>query len=457
MITATVIILLILLIVLISKYHWLSLAHPGVWFVGAWAVALSAYYLEVALDTYRVYDFDRLENLLSYVSVTAFGFLLAVVFIRGKVGPRLTDTSELVNAPGDQGVVLGLFALLSLAASLLNWLALGADLSGIESRRQAWLISTPVVTARLWYPYMLAYPAALAAGWRISTIRFGNPPKKMTIFLFACPIVSGFLWTLGTGGRQALGIVLLYYMCGFVLGWASNIGQAFSISFKKIGKVVGILLAVAIAFAFMVNLTGTIRAEYQGSSKTGLQDNPILAPFAQFIDYMGISLATYQVKGGIDGEFGNYGVGQQTFGVLDSIGVGYLLGWPNRSRADELAMNASQAAQGQLFAYATTTAYFNIKSDFGNGWGLVVSFALAVISHCVFTQWVKRPERRTIIPLAPLVITLMFWGYSHQYSILMYDVFKWMVISFIVWDLAAYALTENKAVSKQHAQSQAPW
>ena len=137
MITATVIILLILLIVLISKYHWLSLAHPGVWFVGAWAVALSAYYLEVALDTYRVYDFDRLENLLSYVSVTAFGFLLAVVFIRGKVGPRLTDTSELVNAPGDQGVVLGLFALLSLAASLLNWLALGTDLSGmsLDARR----------------------------------------------------------------------------------------------------------------------------------------------------------------------------------------------------------------------------------------------------------------------------------------------------------------------------------
>lgn len=450
MIILTVFILLLLLMVLISKYHWLSLVHPGVWFIGAWAVALSAYYLEVALGTYLVYDSDRLENLLSYILVTALGFMLAVVFIRGKVSLQPTDANDYHNAPGDRGVILGLFVFVSLFASLLNWLALGADLGGIETRRQAWLIVIPVVTARLWYPYMLVYPAALAAGWRIATsIRCGNPLKKTTIILVVCPMISGLLWTLGTGGRQALGIVLLYYMCGFALGWASSRCRALSVGFKKIGKGLGIILVVTLAFAFLVSLTGTIRAEYLGSSNSGLQEKPILAPFAQFVDYMGTSVATYQVMTAGYGALGAYATGQQTFGVLDYFGVGYLLGWPERSQADLLSSAASRAAQGQMFAHSTASIYFGISSDFGDGWGLVVSFTLAIISHYIFTHWVKRPVRQKIISLAPLVITLMFWGYSHQFSILMYDTLKWMLISFIVWDLAGYVLAGKKAVSKQ--------
>lgn len=458
MLVLTILLLLVLLLLLGIKYRWLALAHPGSWFVAAWITALSSYYLAVKVGAFDVYDAEALDQLYLHVSVSALGFLLACLFIGAKAKALPTTPDDTIRAPGDRGILLGLFAIVSLTASVLDWLLLGPNITDLEARRQAWLTAIPLVTARLWYPYILAYPAALAASWRLAGyFRAGRLVNKSTLAIIVCPLLSGLFWTLGTGGRQALGIVLLYYACGFALGWTCAASRIRALDRKQLIRAGGIILIVVIAFAFLVDLTGRIRADYHNNPPSAYEQYPIIGRIGQFVDYMAVSLPTYQVRLLTLAEGRQLPMGKETFGVLDYINLGPVLGWPSRAPGEELASEIYQASQGVQFAFAYASIYFNLDSDFGIGGGLAFSFALAILSHLIFVLWAAHPERRMILLLAPLVITLMFWGYSHQYSILRYDVLKWMLVSFFAWDLAAGVLARKKAPSRQRAAQQISW
>ena len=171
-----------------------------------------------------------------------------------------------------------------------------------------------------------------------------------------------------------------------------------------------------------------MREEQQGAPQsTTLAQVPYLGMISVFVDYMGGPIATYQSYGPAPRRDLSE-TGSVALAGLQEFGISYLAGWHAPGKLDT---NPERAQPWLRFSSGTRCAFYDFVADFGFAGALVVVTLLVLVSHLLFSF---TPEPRTIVRSAPLVMMLMFWGYSHQLSLLMYSSFRWLLISFALWD-----------------------
>lgn len=431
--------MLILQIMLYRNYRIGCIAHPGTWFISAWAFAYLGYYLAVALEVPLlgvVYDQYLLNLLDTFVSVTAGGFLFALVLYHPR--RQLLQQISTSNLPTQKHSLYRFFAYLAFSAALLNWVALGANISEIEARRETWLMSVPAVTIVLKFLFIFCYPTALLAGWNYGRIILDQ--KRVAFgqhLMLLLPMLAGLFWTLGTGGRQALGIVLLYYAVGLVLFIAAVAPRLPKLLLKHTMKKIFVRgVVIAILFTAIINITSLIREKHKVGFvdiEAGFRKYAVVGLFSEVIEYVAVSITSFQLNCNLH-TAATKNFGRETFGVLRFFRINSLLGWERRTAVDIIRENEAKAAQGNILVNATSSVYKDIITDFNIELGLFISSVLAIISHIVFVRWLRHPLRKKLISYIPIAILLMFWGYSAQFSMFREEVLVWMFVSFFIWD-----------------------
>lgn len=414
---------------LFSCYGVSAVAHPGSWFALAWAAAYPAYFLMDAVGGVPIRSDGQMQSLSIMVSVVAGGFFALTLI----PSPKRSSTGPV--ACGSKGIraPLVFLALAGLVGASVNWVALGGNLGYSDDLRQQWLTGVPEVTARTWYLYMTTYPAAVASGWLVCHHLIQRRRLSRSEYLLVVlPAISGLLWSLGTGGRQALGIVLLHYFAGAAIS-ASLESAARPRDLKKlIFKSMAATSLIVLAFSVFVGLTGLSRAQQQGSRASSFDDVPFLAPVGQFIEYLGQPIAVHQAYG-VPPRRDLSETGPVALAGAFAFGTRVAIGWrdievmdtnPERFRSDI----------GQIYAYGTRNVFYDLQSDFGYAGALLVALLLATIAHVAFLLR-RRPRYRVYFaPYIPLIMLCMFWGYSNQFSLLMHDTLFWLVVSMTLWD-----------------------
>jgi hypothetical protein len=427
--------LLVALIVwLIIRHGRLAAIHPGAWYAVAWIACIVSYTISDYADAVPYHDDLQLEKLATYVIFSTVCFF--VFSFLGKPGRTMETGVRVLWRPETwekftSWMLAG--GLVGLIASIGNIILLGIGFTYSDATRQNWLNGIPTVTARLWYPYMATYPAAFVVGVRLSVCLLSW--KRPTIALFATMILtlgSGYLWMVGTGGRQAFGIVILLCLVGVAFGWARGSARADSRLLWKVILGATLLCGIVSAFAFVIDTTGRIRAQNQGSQESKLSSIPGIGWGGQFFEYMGGPIATFQSYGA-PRQRDLSDTGPVTFAAVQDLGVGYLFGW---RRPDYLDTNPERAFAGTGFRLAngTRNIFYDMEADFGYNGEFVALFVLIAVSQIGFMTAANR-RGIGLFGIAPLTMLLMFWGYSHQLSLLMSPMARWLFFSFGVWDL----------------------
>jgi hypothetical protein len=172
-----------------------------------------------------------------------------------------------------------------------------------------------------------------------------------------------------------------------------------------------------------------MREEQQGSSRPStFGDVPFLGLVSVFVDYMGGPIATYQAYGPAARRDLSE-TGSVSLAGLQEFGIAYLAGWRSPERLDT---NPERAKPWLPLFSGTRCVFYDLVADFGVAGAMLAVTLLVLFSQTLFSL---TTEPKMILPSAPLVMMLMFWGYSHQLSLLMYSSPKWLFISFGVWDL----------------------
>lgn len=416
---------------LARKYGWNCVIHPGTWFGAAWILALASYAAFAAVDAVPVRDSALFNQLMTFITVTAVTF---------GVLPYLSSTSLARNRPGACPLIpinikqaLKSAAAVGGLAAVANWIALGAPLGYNDGLRQQWLEQIPTITARLWWPYLLTFPSAISSGWLLSTgFLHSAAPRRSVRTAMLVPLGAGLFWALGTGGRQAFGMVILHYFVGLAFGWHYGIARGCVVSVQRLRRAITNGLLIGLLLSGFVGITGMSRARQQGGHASAFDSVWYLAPVGQFIDYMGMTIATHQAYGEPKRRDLSE-TGPVSLAGFQQLGFSYLTGWRQPVAADTNPERAL-AASGLPLASGTRDAYYDLQADFGYTGAIVVVLILVIVSHCLFLLHVRHAYRISMLSIAPLAMILMFWGYSHQLSLFMFGSFKWLIISAVAWD-----------------------
>lgn len=432
MIYISFLLVVFLLLCLFKIYGFGSAIHPGAWYSVAWLFAILAYWALDAVGGVPVYSPDDLEQLMVLVSFTAAAFLFFVFFWRANSNKRLSHmpTQFFIKSAGPYQI----FSCIGFVGAIANWIALGANFGYDDSIRQQWLTEIPRVTAITWYLYFLSYPAAIIAGrFYFSELLQGYSIFRWRLLYWMLPAISGLFWSLSTGGRQALGILLFHFVVGaaFGLGWAVRSGFKFP---RKIAfKLVFVFFLIVLTFSLFVGLSGLSRAKQQGIGSSSFDEIWYLAPVGQFISYMGLSIATHQAYGEpIQRDLSE--TGPVSLAGLQDFGLRYITGW-RPVTVDDTNPERALASSGLDLASGTRNVFYDFQADFGFAGAVIASLVLVFISHFLFihSQFLKGNR---LAVASPMAIMIMFWGYSHQFSLLMFNTFFWLALSCLLWDVA---------------------
>lgn len=447
--TVSALLMLILLFFrVIKKYGWVAVLHPGLWFALAWITALFSYWAIDAVGGVPVHNGKVFEQLMVMVLVTAVSFYLLTLFEL----PRASGGQFHGAAPFPLMLVstYKLFAGIGLLGALVNWMALGANFGYDDQIRQQWLSRIPPITAAMWYLYLLSFPAAIIAGrFFVSEILQGMSLFRWKAFYWLTPIVAGFFWSLGTGGRQALGILLFHFVIGaaFSLGWAARAG--YRISLRSAIRLFSPAFLIVLLFALFVGLTGLSRAKQQGADASSFDGIWYLAPVGQLFSYNGLTLATHQAYGEpVLRDLSE--TGPVSFAGFQYFGLRFITGWRPLS-VDDTNPERALASQGLELASGTRNVFYDLQADFGFEGAIGASLILAVISHLLFTK-TRFLGTRQLLRVSPLAMAIMFWGYSHQFSLLMFNTFFWLVVSCVLWDMAGVVFKYLRISTDQYGR-----
>ncbi len=440
----SIVLLFALLAMFWMRYRWASVAHPAVWFAIAHVAQAASYWAAVAVGFRKVYNEQVLDRLGLCIAATGASFALASLATGTQ--RRETPGLRLGALPENMGLLSSYFSVISIVGAIVNVAFVGVDMAGIEARRQQWLQQIPTITARMFYPYMLAYVAAFVCGWEAVAYRAGGVKSRHWLW-FTLPAVSGLLWTLGTGGRQAFGLVLLYYGVGGACGLAARYRAGLQIPRALIVRLGSVFLGTLVGLAIVVSATARIRADYFGTvDTTGVQSIPIARQFASFVFYMADGPAAYQIKA--ETEPDELGWGMHTFGVLEEVYLDRVLGWRMETSAEVRRDASLEAQRGALLVHSVPTVFYDFQRDFGFTGGLAVASLLALLSHLLFRQWYVDQKRSSLVSQVPLCMAIMFWAYSGNYSLLRHDTLKWMILSFVALDTVRCCLRGTAIRSK---------
>jgi hypothetical protein len=152
----------------------------------------------------------------------------------------------------------------------------------------------------------------------------------------------------------------------------------------------------------------------------------------QFVLYMGISLASYQAYG-LPNRRDLSETGPVSLGGLLDFGIRPVLGFRPLTPIDTNPERVLSSV-GVPLASATRNVYYDFEADFGREGNILTVILMATISHLIFCCC-RRINFSKLSSLVPLIISIMFWAYSHQFSLLMFDFLRWTLVSFVVWDI----------------------
>lgn len=410
-----------------------SLIHPGFCFSASWALAIASYLAMDSLGFVTTYDTDLLNRLLLFVVITISCFL----FLLSARRPLKQNSMDEVRTYARYGlplyVFLMLFSSLGLLAALVNWIFVSGTLSYDDSVRQQWLQEIPQVTARMWYPYLTTFPSAFVSGLLIAPHLMRRTQfRRFHLLILPIPFLSGFFWMLGTGARQTLGFVILYYLFGMAFGAYQSIQES-TFSLRQLFRVVGVTLIFATTLLLITGVTAKTRALQQRSIFSRFyEEYPYVSLCLPFIQYMGLSLASSQAYGSPEPRDLTE-TGPVSLAGLLEFGPRQILGLRPVTPLDTNP-ERQLAVRGLPLAFATRNIYYDFEADFGFGGAIAVVVSLAVLSHMIF-NWSSTVNPSKVTSLVPLTMASMFWAYSHQFSLLMFDVLKWMLVSFFMWDV----------------------
>lgn len=426
--------------VLVKFYGLKASVHPGLWFAMAWIAAFLAYWAIDAVGGVPVYSPDVLNQLMTLISLTAALFIfLAVTFKKKSV--TLSLNYKFCGFFLENAGPYRYFAAFGLLGAIINWVALGANFGYEDSIRQQWLAGIPTITAYMWYLYFLSYPAAIMGGRMLfSDILRGDPIFRFRTLYWLLPCIAGFFWSMGTGGRQALGILLFHFAVGaaFALCWAVENG--FKIQARRLIKLSATILLILIIFSLFVGLTGLSRAKQQGGGASNFDDIWYLAPIGQLISYTGLTLATHQAYGEPAARDLTE-TGPVSIAGLQEFGLRHITGWRHLT-VDDTNPERALAASGQELASGTRNVFYDFQADFGFFGAAVVCVVFVLISHFLFLKTRFLAGRR-LVAATPLAIMIMFWGYSHQFSLLMFNTFYWLFVSCVLWDISLWFIKKR--------------
>lgn len=425
--------LIALAIILVKFYGFMAAMHPGLWFSVAWIAAFLAYWAIDAVGGVPVYSPYVFNQLIFFISLTAFSFIFLTFIFRRK-SVVLDLKNKIYGSTSEGAGPYRYFSIIGLFGAVINWVALGANFGYEDSIRQQWLSEIPTVTTYMWYLYFLSYPAAIMGGRMLfSDILFGNAIFKLRTLYWLFPVIAGFFWSMGTGGRQALGILLFHFIVGAAFALSSGAEKGFKIPTKRLIKLISTILLVVVFFSLFVGLTGLSRAKQQGGEASSFDNVWYLAPIGQLISYTGLTLATHQAYGEpLARDLTE--TGPVSIAGLQYFGLRYITGWRYLT-VDDTNPERALAASGQELASGTRNVFYDFQADFGFIGAAVVCVVFVLISHFLFLKTRFLAGGR-LVAATPLAMMIMFWGYSHQFSLLMFNTFYWLFVSCVLWDIS---------------------
>ena len=431
MIIAALSALLFLIYILIKKYNSLALANPALWFAIGWTASITSYMALDAVGGVPVHAPEILKELMISITITAVFFVSLNLF--------LTPSPSFKYIVSDRTPTLfpknyKLFALVSLVGALINFVSISFTMGYDDSVRQQWLQEIPRVTVYTWYLYLMNFPAAILSGQiLVRLVQSKDRILSRRNIYIALPILNGYLWSMSTGGRQALGIVIFHCVVGACLAIASLSASETGVPKKAMKKLAIISVVGFIGFSLFIGLTGLSRAKQQGTIASEFDDIWFVAPVGQLINYVGLSIASQQAYGEPQRRDLTE-TGPVSLAGFQKFGLRYITDW-RPLNVDDTNPERALSSTGIDLASATRNVFYDFQADFGLNVARAVLMLIAILSHLLFLR-AKYFTSETLTKSVPLTILIIFWGYSHQFSILMFDTFFWTTVSCLIWDFS---------------------
>lgn len=214
------------------------------------------------------------------------------------------------------------------------------------------------------------------------------------------------------------------------MGVSNAFAQGARIAPRKLLKLIAYGLLAALLFSLFVGLTGQSRAKQQNAQASVFDDYPMLAPIGQMISYAGLPLATHQAYGfPLRRDISE--TGPVTLAGLQYFGFRLITGW-RPVDASDTNPERQMASSGQALASGTRNVFYDLQADFGTSGAYFAILVFAMVANWIWLH--SRPRLKKITPYTPTIASIMFWGYSNQFSLLTHNFFFWLVLSFLLWD-----------------------
>lgn len=440
----TVCVLVGLIVAIRKRYGALSIMYPGFWFSASWIFAILCYVLLQIWGYVPVKDDYLLRRLMFLIIITAVFFAIVMVFYPK---PNVKYTVDLSNDFMGSQLVMSVFTIVCLLGALINWIGIGAPLGYVDDVRQQWLQAIPRVTAITWYPFHLVFSTAFFAGWKLRDAFLGENIKKNKYYVSCILLLlASLFWSVGTGGRQIVGFVMLYFLFGIIFRFSLYKDTAENLAKVK-RKAIFVFGVLLLGFALFATITNQSRAMQQSSTSAApFEEVPVLNNFGFFIYYMGGTLMTTQAYGlparrdlsdtGPVSFNGMLDFGFSPFSLYDVLGI---------RRNDALDTNPERALEqdGQDLAMGTRNIYYDLEADFGFEGAIFVILILVIMSQFIFNASVSDLNNKNIFKLSLIVFFIMYWQYSQQLSLMMHTQFKWTLTSFALWSIF-HAITRKR-------------
>jgi hypothetical protein len=120
---------------------------------------------------------------------------------------------------------------------------------------------------------------------------------------------------------------------------------------------------------------------------------------------------------------------------FQDFGLKSLMGW-RAITADDTNPERELASSGFPLAFGTRNLFYDLTADFGYDGALACSIIMALISHIMFLLKTKQKIFGSMLYTAPFGMMLMFWLYSPQFSLLMFNTLYWLMLSSFLWDMS---------------------
>ncbi len=418
--------LTLLVVILLKQYKRRAWLHPGLWFALIWISATICYRICVLANFYQEYFPQYIDSLNTKIFFTGICFI--TIAIIDKI--RNAHKSNLLPFNLNRYVkIYGFCSLTALGGAIGTWIYNGASFN-IVSNRFAMIAghndivfgytgaaaNGSIIEGILYKCFVLNIPCALLAGSMLALALNYNRKKipRKELFFLAIPFLSACFMTISNGGRRGYVDICMLYTIGFLLSFSCMA----SFNKKRLrAYIIGILVFTLSFVIFSTVVRKARTAERYGSLYAGalFQDNfSFLEPASGVIIYLADPFVGYQIKSKYRPST-KLSYGEKTFNGLFSFSIPVIdrifhlrvsiadyLGWKPLS-------NSRWMAEDIPMATTVESIYYYLVADYGENGSLIAIAILTLISHKVFTFFLRKRKKNTFFSTYFLLIFLLFW------------------------------------------------